>query len=134
MLVTSQYQPRLSNIKCNQFSPGGSANQMAVFTSNCIIYFYTYQVNLDVLVLQQCHRHNINQQHFSLIYPVFLNMKKIKIMITKVTKLTGKVFLIILFKLCLICIFEFRFQWMGVIHSNFLLWPPSSLGRKGKQQ
>jgi hypothetical protein len=22
MLVTSQYQPRLSNIKCNQFSPG----------------------------------------------------------------------------------------------------------------
>jgi hypothetical protein len=40
-------------------------------------YFYTYQVNLDVLVLQQCHRHNINQHDLSLIYPlVVLNMKK----------------------------------------------------------
>jgi len=32
VMVTSQYQPTLSSI--TNFSPGGSANQIAVFTSN----------------------------------------------------------------------------------------------------
>jgi len=32
MLATSQYQPRLSSI--TNVAPGGSANQIAVFTSN----------------------------------------------------------------------------------------------------
>jgi len=32
MLTTSQYQPRLLSI--NNIAPGGSANQIAVFTSN----------------------------------------------------------------------------------------------------
>jgi len=32
MVVTSQYQPRLSSI--TNFSPGGPANQITVFTSN----------------------------------------------------------------------------------------------------
>ena len=48
-LATSQYQSRLSSI--NNVAPGGSANKIAVFTSNLIIDYLTSIYDLFYLIV-----------------------------------------------------------------------------------
>jgi len=53
MLVTSQYQPRVSSL--TNFARGGSANQIAVFTSNKIILLCSHSFLLN----SNCHDEHI---------------------------------------------------------------------------
>jgi len=68
MLMTSQYQPWLSSI--TKFSPGGSTNQIAVFTSNKIIIFYLrpcrmfliFKLNIFDRMLGMCRYRSSDQE------------------------------------------------------------------------
>ena len=54
MLATSQYQPSLSNI--TNVAPGGSTNQIAVFTSNEITTISIYSIASSLLLSQNDER------------------------------------------------------------------------------